>query len=168
MGHTYNRVTEKYGDEIGLAYENLVEKIILGEPHDVELIILTGDVATNGKRPKSITSDTYDLLCAAREHAQQEIDYSAKHQPIKRETPDMEISNIYQELNTVRLLNTYSTMREAKELLRELFIDCPIHDLSKEASYRELYITCVTSRTKDDFNARLGKLELHLFDCINH
>jgi hypothetical protein len=85
MGHTYNRVTEKYGDEIGLAYENLVEKLILGIPHDVELIILTGDVATNGKRPETITSDTYELLCMAREHAQQELDYSAKHQPIEQQ-----------------------------------------------------------------------------------
>ena len=160
MEHTYNRMTEKYGDEIGLAYENYVYSVIEGSD-------ATGDAMLIAHLcPNLLVAQ--QIIEIGKQHAQQELDYSAKHQPIKRETPDMEIINIYQELNTVRLLNTYSTMREAKELLRELFIDCPIHDLSKEASYRELYITCVTSRTKDDFNARLGKLELHLFDCINH
>lgn len=66
---TYNEIINKHGEEIGLAYENLVISMISGMDTRIEMLVLA-DACENLKI-------TQELINRARIHAQQEIDEAA-------------------------------------------------------------------------------------------
>lgn len=70
---TYNEVIVEYGEEVGLAYENLVNAYIQKMDERQELLVLAHH-CTN-------LLVTQHLVNRAKNHAQQEIDEAAKHTP---------------------------------------------------------------------------------------
>jgi hypothetical protein len=73
---TYDAITVEHGEEVGLAYEKLVECFIEGNPHMEYVNILV---------KKTPTAVAEYLIWRADKHAKQEIEEAAKHIPIKQQ-----------------------------------------------------------------------------------
>ena len=68
---SYNAIIREFGEEIGLAYENLVTSYVCGEE-------TTGDIMLIAHMCKNLRQ-AMDIITTARNHAEHEIEYARQY-----------------------------------------------------------------------------------------
>jgi len=89
---TYNAVYDAYGEDVMIAYENIVGDYIEGKPASETNLVIIAVHLTKMDEWNTATSDISLLLQIAKEHAQKEIDMA-----VERETApyiNMDIQSI--------------------------------------------------------------------------